>query len=98
MLYMQNYSVCIQNCFLRCFNSGFLTNQVTNVLTEVIPFCKSGHIYLTFNFQDSVEKDDKNYCFICGIDNDTFERHQQAKVTIVKQLYRHYLFIYAFTL
>ena len=26
----------------------------------------------------------KNYCFICGIDNDTFERHQQAELTIVK--------------
>ena len=26
-----------------CFN-GSLTNQVTNVLTEVVPFCKSGHI------------------------------------------------------
>ena len=31
--------------FLRCFNSGLFTNQVTNVLTEVVPFCKSGHIY-----------------------------------------------------
>ena len=30
--------------FLKCFNSVFLTNQVTNVLTEVVPFCKSGHI------------------------------------------------------
>ena len=56
-------------------------------------------MYITFNlinFQDSIEKDEKNYCFICGIDNDTFERHPQAKVTIVKKLYRHYLFIYVF--
>ena len=48
------------------------------------------------NLQDNVKKDDKNYCFICGIDNDTFERHQQAKVTIVNRLYRHYLlFVYS---
>ena len=28
---------------LRCFNSSLFKNQVTNVLTEVVPFCKSGH-------------------------------------------------------
>ena len=32
--------------FFDMFNSGFLTNQVTNVLTEVVPFCTSGHIYV----------------------------------------------------
>ena len=42
---MYNYSICMQNCFLICFNGGFFTNQVTNVLTEVVPFCKSGHKY-----------------------------------------------------
>ena len=48
------------------------------------------------NLQDNVKKDERNYCFICGIDNDTFERHQQAKVIILKQLYRHYLlFMYS---
>ena len=48
------------------------------------------------NFQDNVTKDERNYCFICGIDNDTFERHQQAKVIILKKLYRHYLlFMYS---
>ena len=31
--------------FLRYFNSSLLKSQVTNVLTEVVPFCKSGHIY-----------------------------------------------------
>ena len=31
--------------FLICFNSGFFTNQVTNILTEVVPFCKSGHTH-----------------------------------------------------
>ena len=34
------------NCFLICFDSVFFTNQVTNILTEVVPFCKSGHIYI----------------------------------------------------
>ena len=32
------------NCLLICFNSVFFTNQVTNVWTEVVPFCKSGHV------------------------------------------------------
>ena len=30
---------------LRCFNSSLFKSQVTNVLTEVVPFCKLGHIY-----------------------------------------------------
>ena len=30
---------------LRCFNSGLFTKQPTNHLKEVVPFCKSGHIY-----------------------------------------------------
>ena len=45
LLYIHNYSVCIQNCFLRCFNSVFLTNQAMTVLIEVVPFCKSGHTH-----------------------------------------------------
>ena len=32
--------------YLSCFNNGLLTNQVTNILTEVVPFCKSDHIYV----------------------------------------------------
>ena len=32
--------------FLICFNSVSFTKQATNVLTEVVPFCKSGHIYI----------------------------------------------------
>ena len=32
---------------LRCFNSSLFKSQVTNVLTEVVPFCKSGLIYIT---------------------------------------------------
>ena len=31
--------------FLLCFNNVFFTNQVTNVVTEVVPFCKSGHTH-----------------------------------------------------
>ena len=31
-----------------------------------------------FLFQDEINKDKLNYCFVCGIDNDTFER--KAKV------------------
>ena len=30
--------------YLRYFNSSLFKSQVTNVLTEVVPFCKSGHI------------------------------------------------------
>ena len=29
-----------------CFDGSLFTNQVTNVLTEVVPFCKSGQIYI----------------------------------------------------
>ena len=32
--------------YLSCFNNGLLTNQFTNILTEVVPFCKSDHIYI----------------------------------------------------
>ena len=46
LIHMHNYSTCMQNCFLLCINSVFSTNQVTNVVTEVVPFCKSGHIYI----------------------------------------------------
>ena len=42
---MHNYSTCMQKCLLLCFNSVFFTNQVTYVVTEVVPFCKSGHKY-----------------------------------------------------
>ena len=41
--------MCIPNCFWVCFNSVFFINQVTNVLTEVVPFCKSGHKFLNVN-------------------------------------------------
>ena len=38
-------TVCIQNCFLRLFNSCPLISHITNVLTEVVPYCISGHTH-----------------------------------------------------
>ena len=42
---MHNSNCMYTELFLCCFNSGFFSYQVTNVLTEVVPSCKSGHIY-----------------------------------------------------
>ena len=38
----------MQNCFLYVF-TVFFQNQVPNVLTEVVPFCKLGHKYITID-------------------------------------------------
>ena len=36
------------------------------------------NLMLLYFIQDSIQKDEKEYCFICGIENDEFE---QGKVT-----------------
>ena len=46
---MHNYTIIYKtvfSIFLHCF---FITNQVTNVLSEVVPFCKFGHIFILCN-------------------------------------------------
>ena len=40
---MHNYSICVQNCF--CYVLTVFFSQI-NVVTEVVPFCKSGHILI----------------------------------------------------
>ena len=51
----------MEKCFLKCFNRDFFTNQVTNVLTEVVPFCKSGHTYTSYI---------KHSCYASGTTSD----------------------------
>ena len=48
-IYIQQFMVTrYTKTFVTCFNSEWFlfTNHVTNVLTEVVPYCKSGHNYI----------------------------------------------------
>ena len=56
---------------LICFNGRLFTNQVTNVLTEVVPFCKSGHNYLYF----SINIRNITYYCILGMSTLTNDRY-----------------------
>ena len=56
---------------------AILVNRFSELRCEWVGLLSNVNILLYF-IQDRFQKDEKEYCFICGIQNDYFE---QAKVT-----------------
>ena len=57
---------------------AILVDRFSQLRSEWVGLLSNVNLMLLYFIQDSIQKDEKEYCFICGIKNDEFE---QAKVT-----------------